>query len=257
MTFDAWRGNSLMSSDVPHKKNETRAVLYPLDAKGRVDPVKLRRDATIIGREKGDVLIMDQEISSTHCQIQNINGSYHIFDMNSTNGTFVNKAKVLKSKLNNGDEITIGKTTFRFSLEDDAKVRHINTIFTNQQNPDGSPKGSLVDTLIEDEVRRKRSYSIILNIRYGDGHKEQIELPQKQVFLGRATSFGRFESDVEISRKHVLVKINDHGEIFAEDQGSTNGTFLNGTKIKGMHPVKPQDVLRLGAIEVRITVKTG
>jgi pSer/pThr/pTyr-binding forkhead associated (FHA) protein len=106
-------------------------------------------------------------------------------------------------------------------------------------------------------VRKKRSYSLILSIKYADGHREQIELPQKQVYLGRATSFGRFESDVELSRKHVLIKLNDHGEIFAEDQGSTNGTFLNGTKIKGMHLVKPQDTLRLGKIEVRISIKTG
>jgi pSer/pThr/pTyr-binding forkhead associated (FHA) protein len=51
--------------------------------------VKLRRDATILGREKGDILIKDREISSTHCQIQFIEGVYHIFDMNSTNGTLL------------------------------------------------------------------------------------------------------------------------------------------------------------------------
>ena len=245
-----------MSSDVPQKKGETRAVLYAVSGASG-DAIKLRRDATIVGREKGDVLISDHEVSSTHCQIQNINGTYHIFDMNSTNGTFVNKSRIVKSRLNHGDEITIGKTVFRFSLEEDAKVRHISTIFKGNQGGDGNAKASLVDTLIEDEVRKKQSYSLKLHIRYSDGKTEVIDLPQKQVYLGRATSFGQFETDVEISRKHVLIKLNDHGEVFVEDQGSTNGTFLNGSKIKGMHPLRPNDVVRLGAIEVRVSVKTG
>ena len=246
-----------MSSDIKQKKSESRAVLYTVSGKRGDDAIKLRRDATIIGREKGDVLIADHEVSSTHCQIQNINGIYHIFDMNSTNGTFVNKSRIVKSKLAHGDEITIGKTTFKFTLEDDAKVRHINTIFKSQHSTEAGPKASLVDTLIEDEVRKKRSYFIILQITYSDGSRDRIELPQKQVYLGRATSFGKFESDAEISRKHALIKLNDHGEIFVEDQGSTNGTFLNGTKIKGMHPIKANDVIKIGGIQVLASVKTG
>lgn len=245
-----------MAADIPQKKGEIRAVLYTLSGPA-VDAIKLRRDATILGREKGDILIADHEVSSTHCQIQNINGIYHIFDMNSTNGTFVNKNRIVKSRLNHGDEIIIGKTVFRFSLEEDAKVRHINTIFKGNQPSEYGSKASLVDTLIEDEVRKKRSYSLRLAIKYADGATETIDLPQKQVFLGRATSFGRFENDVEISRKHVLIKLNDHGEVFVEDQGSTNGTYLNGTKIKGMHPLRASDIVRLGTIEVRVSVKTG
>ena len=246
-----------MVANTPQKKGETRAVLYAVSGYGGDGAIKLRRDATIIGREKGDVLISDHEVSSTHCQIQNINGLYHIFDMNSTNGTFVNKTRVLKARLNHGDEIMIGKTVFKFALEEDVKVRHITTIFRGSQHSEGGPKGSLVDTLIEGEVRKKQNYTLWFAIKYGNGSTETIELTQKQVYLGRATSFGQFENDVEISRKHVLIKLNDHGEVFVEDQGSTNGTFLNGAKIKGMHPLNSSDTIRLGSIEVKVGVKIG
>jgi pSer/pThr/pTyr-binding forkhead associated (FHA) protein len=246
-----------MSSNPAQKKGEVRAVLYTVSGYGAGEATKLRRDATILGREKGDVLINDHEVSSTHCQIQNISGIYHIFDMNSTNGTFVNKNRIVKSRLNQGDEITIGKTVFRFALEEDAKVRHITTIFRGNQSTESGTKGSLVDTLIEDEVQKKQSFSLWLVIKYGNGTSETIELPQKQVYLGRATSFGQFENDVEISRKHLLIKLNDHGEVFVEDQGSTNGTYLNGAKIKGMHPLTATDTIRLGSIEVKVAVKTG
>jgi pSer/pThr/pTyr-binding forkhead associated (FHA) protein len=246
-----------MATNAAQKKNDTRAVVYILSGVGVGDGIKLRRESTIFGREKGDILISDREMSSTHCQIQNINGAYHIFDMNSTNGTYVNNARIVKARLNSGDEITLGKTTFKFLLEDDASVRHLNTVFKTNPADANKPKPSVVDTLIEKGSRAKVTYMLILSIKYADGSLETVDLPQRQVFLGRATSFGQFENDVEISRKHLLLKINDRGEVFMEDQGSTNGTLLNNSKIKGMHPVKPADTIKLGGIEVRVHVKTG
>jgi len=245
-----------MAEPLPKSKNEARAVLY-FTNRAEGDAIKLRRDATIIGREKGDVLVSDTEVSSTHCQIQNINGTYHLFDMNSTNGTFLNKVRVVKVKLNDGDTITIGKTSFRFAIEEDAKVRHISTIFKSAQQHTPNHKTSLVDTLIEGEVRQKLGYSLQIKVRYKDGTFEDVNLPQKLVYIGRATSFGKFEDDPEISRKHVLIKLNDHGDVFVEDQGSTNGTFINGIKISGMNPLREGEVVRVGSIELFVTVKSG
>jgi pSer/pThr/pTyr-binding forkhead associated (FHA) protein len=245
-----------MAANSPKQKGEARAVLY-FTSRADGEAIKLRRDATILGREKGDVLVNDTEVSSTHCQIQNIAGVYHLFDMNSSNGTYLNKNRIVKVKLSDGDIITIGKTSFRFALEEDAKVRHISTIFKSAKQNSPDHKSSLVDTLIEGEIRQKRGYLMHLKIKYKDGTFEEVKLPQKLVYIGRATSFGRFEDDVEISRKHVLIKLNDHGEIFIEDQGSTNGTYLNGNKIKGMHQVRDNEIVRVGAIELLISVKSS
>jgi pSer/pThr/pTyr-binding forkhead associated (FHA) protein len=237
-------------------QGEVRGVLYNVDDKSQ-DAIKLRRDATIFGREKGDVLLGDNEVSSTHFQIQNINGEFFLFDMNSTNGTLVNKVKTIKSELKDGDIITAGKTTFRFAIESDANVRHINTIFKAASSKAGHHKTSLVDTLIEGEIRQRKGYSLNLKITYADKTFEEVQLPQTQVYLGRATTFGQFESDPEISRKHLLVKMNDHQEVFIEDQGSTNGSFVNGNKISGMVKIGPADRVRIGAIELLVSVKSS
>jgi len=241
------------------KINKQRGVLYGVDGKGSGQAIKLRRDATLFGREKGDILIEDHEISSTHCQIQNINGVYHVFDMNSTNGTFVNKERIVKSRLTSGDIITVGQSSFRFQLEDEAQVRHIATIFKSKEKRSlsDSKAPSLVDTLIEGELRSTHSESIELRITYQDGTKEEVELNQKTLFVGRASSFGKFEQDPEISRKHLLVKLNDTGQVFIEDQGSTNGSFLNGKRITGMHLVQPEDQVKVGTAVIKIRAKTS
>lgn len=244
-----------MKNSKKNPKRIQRGVLRFI-SKSREEAIKLRRDATIFGREKGDILIDDHEISSTHCQIQNINGVFHIFDMNSTNGTFINNERVVKAKLNDSDIVTIGQTSFRFQIEDEQNVRHISTIFKAKETKNVvDSKSSIVDTLIEKELRDTHSHTIGIHIRYHDGTTDDVELNQRNIYVGRASSFGKFEHDPEISRKHLLIKVNDTGEVFIEDQGSTNGSFLNGKRITGMHLVRPQDEVRVGTSTLNINVK--
>ncbi|NRA64876.1 MAG: FHA domain-containing protein [Pseudobacteriovorax sp.] len=236
-------------------KKEKRGVLVCVSGKRKDEIVKLRRDNTIFGREKADIIVSDAEVSATHCQIQNIEDSYHIFDMNSSNGTYINGERIVKAKLKEGDVIEIGKTSFRFALEDEKNVRHIPTLFTSSSQKSKDRTHSLVDTLIEDELNSAKHVQFIIKVEYGDGRKEVIELQQKVAFIGRASSFGHFDQDTEISRKHLMIKLNDTGEIFVEDQGSTNGSFINGEKISGMHLVKPEDILKVGRCIISIYPK--
>jgi len=235
---------------------QKRAVLEFLSGPHSNASIKLRRDATIFGREKGDIIIDDAEISATHCQIQCIDGHHHIFDMNSTNGTFVNSERIVKAKLNDGDLITIGTTACRFVMREEKEVRHIATIFQSKSDRGGKSNSSIVDTLIESELRSTQTHSIVFDVTYRNGKKEKITLRQRVVYIGRASSFGQFDQNTEISRKHLLVKINDNGEIFIEDQGSTNGTHLNGKRISGMHLVSAKDTVKVGGVTLQISVST-
>lgn len=233
-----------------NSKLEKRGVLVRIDGTTKDEVVKLRRDATIFGREKADVLLDDAEVSATHFQIQLVDQTYMLFDMNSTNGTSVNGSRVVKTQLQEGDEIQAGQTKFRFLMKDEQKVRHIPTRLTPETK--GSMFDPLVETLIQDQLKAKQQLSIVMEVEYGDKTKEVIRLNKKLVYIGRASSFGKFDADLEISRKHMMVKLNDTGEIFVEDQGSTNGTFINQKVIKGMHLVRRTDLVELGACKLKI-----
>jgi pSer/pThr/pTyr-binding forkhead associated (FHA) protein len=229
---------------------EKRGILVCLTDDQDGEIVKLRRDATIFGREKADIVVDDPEVSSTHCQIQNINNDYHIFDMNSSNGTFVNNQKIVKAKLKPGDTIMIGRTSFRFMIEDAKNIRHIPTLFKSKRTT--SESLSIVDTIIENELRTTQEKFVTINVTYGNNSTESITVHQPVFFIGRASSFGKFDQDSEISRKHLMVKLNETGQIFVEDQGSTNGSFINGKRIQGMQLVKPTDEVRVGLCRLNI-----
>jgi pSer/pThr/pTyr-binding forkhead associated (FHA) protein len=244
-------GELQLAIDEGTKNPITRAVLLIPGKNGNTNVVKLRRDATILGRDKGDILIDDTEISATHCQVQCIHGTFHLFDMNSTNGTFLNGERVVKAKLSHGDIVKVGKTSMVFELQDEAKVRHIATIYKPAKE-DGSPSPLGVVAALEQREKNGRNIILCLDTIYGDESHEFIELDQRIVYLGRASSFGKFDADTEISRRHVMIKVNEAGEVFIEDQSSTNGSYINGQRISGLHPLEPTDELRIGACRIRV-----
>ncbi len=62
----------------------------------------------------------ESKISRRHARISFESGTYHIEDLGSTNGTFINRGQRLipgrKHPLNDGDEIILGKTFFKFVI---------------------------------------------------------------------------------------------------------------------------------------------
>ena len=63
------------------------------------------------------VRIHDTEVSRAHARIDRRNGKFHLTDLHSSNGTFVNGAPVNTRELVGGEEIQIGRTVLLFSTE--------------------------------------------------------------------------------------------------------------------------------------------
>lgn len=64
-----------------------------------------------IGRDPGQALVIIQEpiVSKLHCQIFHRGGAVFVKDLQSTNGVYVNEAKVEEQRLEDGDVIYLGK----------------------------------------------------------------------------------------------------------------------------------------------------
>jgi predicted component of type VI protein secretion system len=66
-----------------------------------------------IGREGCDVNLMDPEVSRRHATIRDQGGSLAIEDLGSTNGTYVNGARISSvTLLKDGDEVRLGNTVW-------------------------------------------------------------------------------------------------------------------------------------------------
>ena len=76
--------------------------------------------AFIIGRSSKCALILKEykEVSGTHCKLSFKDNLLTIEDLNSTNGTFVNGARITKPyPLSNLDSLSLGKAEFRINFK--------------------------------------------------------------------------------------------------------------------------------------------
>jgi pSer/pThr/pTyr-binding forkhead associated (FHA) protein len=84
--------------------------------KGKVLDVS-RGGSFILGRGKADVVLDDPKISSRHVELKIFGpGHYYLCDLASTNGTFLNGARVDRRKFDHEDEILVGDTAMMVSV---------------------------------------------------------------------------------------------------------------------------------------------
>ena len=67
---------------------------------------------------------------------------------------------------------------------------------------------------------------------------------------GRLATLEIVLEDSSVSRRHAEIRSTDQGWRL-RDLGSTNGTFLNGTRLSpGEWPVRPHDIVRFGNVTI-------
>jgi predicted component of type VI protein secretion system len=94
-----------------------------------------------------------------------------------------------------------------------------------------------------------------LKVVAGNAAGSSIALEQELV-IGRSTpGLGSLGGDSEISRVHARIYHDASGQVIVEDLGSTNGTFVNGSRIAAATVVRAGDQVRVG--QTTMTVEGG
>ena len=79
---------------------------------------------------------------------------------------------------------------------------------------------------------------------------QRVSLGDRPVTIGRSSECTVSLSDHNVSRRHAEVRPGARGYSVV-DLGSTNGTMVNGTRIRGEQPLTDGDILAFGATYIR------
>lgn len=92
-----------------------------------------------------------------------------------------------------------------------------------------------------------------LRITAGPAAGSTVEIPSGGLTIGRAQlGGGDLGGDPELSREHARVLLLADGGLLVEDLASTNGTFVNGTRISAATLLSPGDELELGGTGAQV-----
>jgi signal transduction histidine kinase len=124
-----------------------RAYLLPYPIESFAKPILIASERTYFGRSPdGDIQIRiaDRAVSRKHACIHSEDKHFIIEDLDSQNGTFLNSARIQKTRLSSHDKITIGTQTFLFLMQRDhvqallaePPVQYSDTISINHEEMD-------------------------------------------------------------------------------------------------------------------------
>jgi ABC-type multidrug transport system ATPase subunit/pSer/pThr/pTyr-binding forkhead associated (FHA) protein len=151
----------------------------------------------------------DRFISRRHCLLNASGGTITIQDLSSSNGTHVNGTRLHEApvQLKEGDLVTFGKeSNYRLQVG----------VATAPPPASAAPKalGELLRTKSQVTIGRDKGCDIVIR-------------------------------SLAVSRQHVRVS-RTNGGYTVEDLDSTNGTFVNGQRIRGTTSLGPSDTVAIG-----------
>jgi len=93
-------------------------------------------------------------------------------------------------------------------------------------------------------------------LRFISGKYQGGEFPlrmNREIIIGRSSDLDMVLVEDMVSRRHAKISSTE-AEVYIQDMGSTNGTFVNGERIKVPVPIAAGDTVRFGN---RLTYRVG
>lgn len=225
-------------------------------------------DPLVIGRKRGDMLLDDPLVSSTHAQIVARNEGWYIQDLGSTNGTLVDGRLVREAPLRPGSEISVGSTRLVLfvGLEDPATEGEIEVtnrgateiawlldeeLVELKGNPD---RTSASADVIDQDLRLPPGLRASVECVAGSDAGKVFRFTRGNVAIGRKT--GEIPlTDLEASRRHAVIEVFGREMIFLRDLGSTNGTYHNGQRVS-VSRLRNGDTIGVGRSVLKLDIRS-
>jgi len=106
------------SSRVPHLPEGQTVALAVIEGPARGQVFRLSKIRVVLGRSGADIALYDPEISRKHCAIEVHGARATLIDLDTTNGTFVDRKSIQTSQLEHLSKFRIGATTLMFTVTD-------------------------------------------------------------------------------------------------------------------------------------------
>jgi pSer/pThr/pTyr-binding forkhead associated (FHA) protein len=217
------------------------AVFTEGSEKGRQFPLIFTR--TVMGRKKGDILIRDLAVSAEHAVIDYRRGVFHIVDLESKNGTFVNEKKVRDQQVLLEQDIRLGDSIFQVQLDPEQF-----SFLLEQQIHKPVKQRGLVDLMQNEFLAEDNEHTlsatkderkvpvaslkkyIRVKVVMKNGKSIKLKYVKSKVLIGREDT-DLVINDIEVSRKHAYLELQTNNDVVIQDLASANGTFVNAKRI--------------------------
>jgi two-component system cell cycle response regulator len=153
-------------------------IIYSSDARQFGKRHVLGPEPVLLGRGSENTIVLENDsVSRRHCKIEKRGRTYHVQDLSSTNGTYVNDELVTDYQLRRGDQVKVGDTIFKFLSGSDMEAQYHETIY-KMTIVDGltgvNNKRFLMETLEREIPRARRHQRPLTLVMFDIDHFKHI-----------------------------------------------------------------------------------
>lgn len=187
-----------------------------------------------IGRSPDNTILLNSNrVSRQHAQIEAIGNQIILADRNSGNGTYVNRRRVTRTTLREGDSIQIG--LFSLSIEFGPAIQQLAAAQARM-----APQASQAPRQILIQITDLKTGQI----------SQVVAAPP--FTIGRQAGNAVVLADKDVSRQHATVSL-EQGRLMLIDQGSANGVYLNRQKVQSAQ-VGPADSIQIAHYQLALSL---
>jgi len=222
------------------------------------EPISLSMQEICLGRDPSCDVIFEASavmVSRKHAFIRNHSGDLVLDDNNSFNGTLLNGQRISASTpLYNDDQIQLGLGGPIVRIDAPARIAPSGaslagqrSISINQVIGRSSTNPISSQTMVFQMDRDSRSArsevapQLLMSLNFGD---------KTELSIGRGDTNDIKLDGLQISTRHARL-IRSDSDIMADDLGSTNGIYVNGSRVS-RHSISEQDALQIGSFIIRV-----
>ena len=194
-----------------------------------------------IGRKPDNDIVIDMPVvSGRHAKILHEGDKIILEDLNSTNGTFVNKKKVTKVILNHKDIIYVGKSQMMYMTDDPVKI--LEATDAGGEDLDAT---MVLQTKAHSAMAgkaKKSGGSGGLSVIEGDTEKTEYVLEARLCTIGKVETSTVIIKGMLTPKTAALINRTDAGYLISQPSGGSK-LKVNGVQVEGRLPLKDGDVI--------------
>lgn len=218
--------------------------------------VQQGQSLTIGRKESNNISIENLAVSGHHAKIDQVGDGYLLTDLQSKNGSFVNKQLVQSHWLKHGDVIVIGKHTLVFTYDEgeahaDKETNMDQTMVMDtdkyremlNQASGGSAEGG--------EKKPSQNIGVLSYLGGGEG---EIELTKKLVKIGKNPSNDIVVGGLMMGQTAATISQRPNGYSLSYVEGMTKPK-VNGQQVKDSVMLNEFDNIEIGPVKLQFFFK--
>lgn len=221
-----------------------------------VQRFEIARDVVSLGRDVNmDIRIAadDGLVSRRHAVIRRQGNGFELIDQDSFNGTLLNDQRIVAaSLLTDGDRIQLGRGGPVLCFRNPANPA-VNRNAGAAAAREAAPATMIAPVQMVDQAQPRRLQPSVAAQSQdqrvtGAAGQTPVVYPFEEnasMTIGRAADVNVRLDGLQISNYHARVS-KSNGTVFIEDTGSTNGVYVNGTRIKSKVQIGSGDTVQIG-----------